>query len=89
MPEITDLSSNDVKLIKMLANFDTSVFPKNIDNIKHLLNSRIMIILCEYFRENTMGTKSEWIEKFHKKGLSQVDGKAAISSLRRIGFEIK
>jgi hypothetical protein len=46
------------------------------------------VILREYYKENTIGKSTGWIEKFENAGISEDDGKAAIACARRLGLEI-
>jgi hypothetical protein len=46
------------------------------------------VILRQYYKENTMGLSTGWIERFEKAGISEDDGKAAIACARRLGLDI-
>ena len=52
------------------------------------LDAQIGVILREYYKENTMNTKTGWIEKFEKAGITEDIGKAVIACARRLGIYI-
>ncbi len=84
-----ELSLEDIEFIKILATTDSTILQSGMNEAtKTRLDSQIGIILREYFRENTMGVKTGWTEKFKKNGISENDGKAAIACARRLGVEI-
>lgn len=72
----------------MLANSDASLEQGMTENIRHKMDSRIGMILRNYYRENTMNLKPVWTMQFTKAGISEDDGKAAISCARRLGIDI-
>ena len=79
----------DVEFIKILANSDSTILQKGMNSAtKEHLDSKVGVILREYYKENTMNLSNEWIKKFQKAGISEDDGKAAISCARRLGIEI-
>lgn len=59
-----------------------------IAKIRHAIKHEIVKILREYYRENTQGPKKIWSERFRQAGITDDDGKTAISCARRLGFEI-
>ena len=84
-----ELSLEDIEFIKILANSDSTILQKGMNStIKEHLESQIGMILREYHKENTMSLPRYWIEKFEKAGISEDDGKAAISCARRLGLDI-
>ncbi|MDH3610414.1 MAG: hypothetical protein OEM79_01485 [Nitrosopumilus sp.] len=86
---MTELSLEDIEFIKILANSDSTILEKGMnETTKDRLDSQIGVILREYYKENTRGQSSHWIEKFEKAGISEDDGKAAIACARRLGIDI-
>ena len=86
---MTDLSLEDVEFIKILANSDSTILQSGMNKTtRDRLDTQIGVILREYYKENTMNTKSGWIEKFEKVGITEDDGKAAIACARRLGIDI-
>jgi len=84
-----DISLDDVEFIKILANSDSTILQKSMDEItKDRLDSQISVILREYYKEHTYNTKTNWTEKFEKAGITEDDGKAAIACARRLGIDI-
>jgi len=59
-----------------------------IGKIRHEISHKIADVLQKYYIENTRGLKAEWTEKFKLAGISEDDGKSAISCARRLGIEI-
>ena len=86
---MTDLSLEDIEFIKILANSDSAILQAGMNEATRCrLDAQIGVILREYYRENTMNTKTGWIEKFEKVGITEDDGKAAIACARRLGIDI-
>ncbi len=86
---MADLSLENIEFIKILANSDSSILQKSMDRVtKDRFHSQIGVILREYYKEKTMGKRTDWIEKFEKAGISEDDGKAAIACARRLGLDI-
>ena len=86
---MSDLSLEDIKFIKILANSDASILQAGMnDATRQRLDEQIGTILREYYRENTMNTGTHWTEKFEKAGITEDDGKAAIACARRLGVDV-
>ncbi len=86
---MTDLSLEDIEFIKILATSDATILLAGMNNAtRNRLDDQIGVILREYYHENTMNTKTAWTEKFLKAGITEDDGKAAISCARRLGIDI-
>lgn len=86
---MAELSLEDIEFIKILANSDSTILQQGMNEAtRHRLDSQIGIILREYYKENTMNTKTGWIEKFEKAGITEDDGKSAIACARRLGIDI-
>ena len=86
---MTDLSLENIEFIKILATSDATILQAGMNESTRLkLDSEIGTILREYYRENTMGTQSDWTEKLLKVGIGEDAGKAAIACARRLGIDI-
>jgi hypothetical protein len=86
---MTDLSLENIEFIKILANSDSAILQKSMNTAtKDRFYSQIGVILREYYKENTIGKTTGWIEKFENAGISEDDGKAAIACARRLGLDI-
>jgi len=86
---MVDLSLENIEFIKILANSDSTILQKSMNTAtKDRFHSQIGIILREYYKENTIGKTTGWIEKFENAGISEDDGKAAIACARRLGLDI-
>ena len=84
-----NLTLEDIEFIKILANSDSTILQKGMNSAtKNRLDSQIGVILRQYYKENTMGSSTGWIERFEKAGISEDDGKAAIACARRLGLDI-
>lgn len=86
MPKKKNYSLKDIESIKILANGNSTSLEKENGNFFNP-NSKIYLILREYYKENTLGIKTGWIEEFEKLGITADDGKAAIAYARRLGVE--
>ncbi|MBM2819482.1 MAG: hypothetical protein HW410_1164 [Nitrosarchaeum sp.] len=86
---MTDLSLEDIEFIKILANSNSTILQADMNEaIRYRLDVEIGTILREYYKENTMDTKTGWIEKFKEVGITENEGKSAIACARRLGIEI-
>ncbi|MCA9828155.1 MAG: hypothetical protein KC444_07190 [Nitrosopumilus sp.] len=86
---MTELSLEDIEFIKMLSISDASILQMGMNDATwHRLDGRIGAILREYYRENTMNTGTELTKKFLKAGITEDDGKSAITCARRLGIDI-
>jgi len=86
---MTELCLEDIEFIKILAKSDSSLLLAGMnDATRDKLDSQTGKILREYYRENTMGGKTKWTEKFAKAGITKEDAKAAIACARRLGIDI-
>ena len=86
---MNDLSLEDIEFIKILANSDSTILQAGMNEATRCkLDAQIGVILREYYKENTMNTKTGWIEKFEKVGITEDVGKSAISCARRLGIDI-
>jgi len=86
---MTDLSLENIEFIKILANSDSTILQKSMNTAtKDRFHSQISVILREYYKENTIGNSTDWIEKFENAGISEDEGKAAIACARRLGLDI-
>jgi len=86
LSKTNDYSPEDIEFIKILANRNSASLEKEIRNTLKS-NSKICLILREYYRENTLGIRTGWSEEFEKLGITDDDGKAAIAYARRLGVE--
>lgn len=59
-----------------------------ISRIRHEIRHTVASALCEYYAENTHGKKATWTARFEQSGISEDEGKTAISCARRLGIEI-
>ncbi len=86
---MSDLSLEDIEFIKILANSDSTILQAGMNEAtRYRLDSQIGVILREYYKEHTMNTKTGWIEKFEKAGITEDDSKSAIACARRLGIDI-
>ena len=86
---MTELSLEDIEFIKILATSDATILQAGMnDATRQKLDDEIGTILREYYRENTMGTRTGWTEKLLKAGIDEDNGKAAIACARRLGIDV-
>lgn len=84
-----DFTLEDIEFVKILAHTDSTVLQLGLnDAVKNRFDTQIGAILCEYYRENTRGIGTKWIERFEKAGITKDEGKAAIACARRLGISI-
>ncbi len=86
---MTELSLENIEFIKILATSDATILQAGMnDATRQKLDDEIGMILREYYRENTMGTATEWTLKLENVGIDEDAGKAAIACARRLGIDI-
>ena len=86
---MTDLSLEDIEFIKILANSDSTILQAGMNEAtRYRLDFQIGVILRQYYKENTMNTRTGWIERFKKVGITEDEGKSAIACARRLGIDI-
>ena len=86
---MTELSLENIEFIKILATSDATILQSGMNNATwQKLDDEIGTILREYYRENTMGTTTEWTQKLDDVGIDEDAGKAAIACARRLGIDI-
>lgn len=86
---MSDLSLEDIEFIKILANSDSTILQTGMNEATRCrLDTKIGMILREYYKEKTMNTKTGCVEKFEKAGITEDDGKSAIACARRLGVDI-
>ena len=86
---MTELSLEDIEFIKILATSDATILQAGMNEAtRHRLNEQVGVILREYYRENTRGTKTGWTKKLFKVGINEDDVKSAIACARRLGIDI-
>lgn len=59
-----------------------------ISSIKREIRHKVAGALSKYYKENTRGKKAAWTARFEQSGISEDEGKTAISCARRLGIEI-
>jgi hypothetical protein len=86
---MTELSLENIEFIKILATSDATILQAGMnESTRHRLDGEIGTILREYYRENTMGTQTDWTGKLLRVGIGEDAGKAAIACARRLGIDI-
>lgn len=86
---MTELSLEDIEFIKILATSDSAILQAGMNKAtKTRLDEQIGPILREYYHENTRFTDKTRTEQFEQAGISQDDGKSAITCARRLGIDI-
>ncbi len=84
------LEPDEVEIVKIMSNLPEFSWLIGADSaeIRHEINTKVANALREYYFENTRRTDTEWTRKFRQAGISEDDGKAAISCARRLGMNI-
>ena len=84
------LEPDEVEIVKIMSNLPEFSWLNGAEpaRIRHEINTKVANALREYYFENTRGTDTGWTRKFRHAGISEDDGKAAISCARRLGIDI-
>lgn len=86
----SSLEPDEAEIVKIMSNLPEFSWLDGAApaKIRHEINTNVANVLREYYFENTRGTDTEWTRKFRQAGISEDDGKAAISCARRLGMNI-
>jgi hypothetical protein len=84
------LEPDESEIVKIMSNLPEFSWLIGADpaKIRHEINNAISDVLREYYFENTRMTNTKWTGKFREAGISEDDGKTAISCARRLGINI-
>ena len=90
MNNFSKISEEEVELIRIMSKLPEfkNLANANFNTIRHEITHGVAKTLQEYYQENTRNHKTDWTDKFRKAGISEDDGKTAISCARRLGIEI-
>lgn len=83
-----DFTPEETEIIKILSKLNPSCLKINNSFDKTEILQRCEKILLEYYLENTRGIKGKWMAEFENSGITEDEGKNAISCGRRIGMNI-
>lgn len=83
------LDPDEAEIVRIMSNLPEFSWLNGAEpaKIRHEI-STIANVLREYYFENTRGTNTGWTGKFRDAGITEDDGKAAISCARRLGMNI-
>jgi hypothetical protein len=90
MSDFSKITAEEIELIRIMSklpefrNLETA----SHEAVRHEITHRIAQTLQEYYWENTRNHNTDWTDRFRKAGISEDDGKSAISCARRLGVEI-
>lgn len=87
---MSEIEQDEAEIAKIMSNLPELAWLAEAEPsiIRHEINTKIAKILNEYYLENTRGGGTGWTYKFKKAGITEDDGKAAISCARRLGINI-
>lgn len=90
MSDTSDIDADEAEIVRIMSRLPEFSWLDTTDirKIRHEIKHKIASILREYLKENTQGAKSKWTNKFDEAGISEDDGKTAVSCARRLGLEI-
>lgn len=86
----SSLEPDEIEIVRILSNLPefSRLNGAGPAKIRHEISTSMASALREYYFENTRGANTGWTEKFRRAGISEDDGKAAISCARRLGISI-
>lgn len=90
MSDISDIDGDEAEIVRIMSRLPEFAWLETADlaKIRHEIRNKIAKVLGKYFLENTRRIKPKWTIKFNEAGISEDDGKTAISCARRLGIEI-
>lgn len=90
MSDISEIDADEAKIVQIISRLPEFAWLEsaNLLKIRREIKLGVAKTLREYFAENTRGTTPNWIIRFKESGISETDGKTAISCARRLGIDI-
>lgn len=90
MSDFAEIDADEAELVRIMSNLSEfrHLEGSDLKKIRHEISHNIAKTLREYYWENTRGHKTTWINKFNEAGISEDDGKTAITCARRLGIDI-
>jgi hypothetical protein len=90
MSNISNINADEAEIVRIISRLPEFAWLESADlsKIRSEIRHEIAKILGEYFAEKTRNAKPHWTIKFKEAGISEDDGKTAISCARRLGIEI-
>lgn len=90
MNDVSDIDADEAEIVRIMSRLPEFAWLADADanKIRHEIKHKIASTLHEYFKENIQRIHSKWTSKFKEFGISEDDGKTAISCARRLGMEI-
>lgn len=90
MSDISGIDADEAEIVRIMSKLPEFAWLESaeISKIRRQIRHEIAKILGQYFEENTRNAKPKWSIKFKEAGISEDDGKAAISCARRLGIDI-
>ena len=84
------IEPDEAEIVKIMSNLPEFSWLNGAEPAKtrHEIRAGVADALREYYFENTRGTGTGWTGKFRQAGITEDDGKAAISCARRLGIDI-
>lgn len=86
----SELDENETEIVQIMVKLPefTWLETAEIAKIRHEIRHKIAKTLQQYYWENTRMIQGDWSTKFSQAGITEDDGKSAISCARRLGIEI-
>jgi len=89
MIDFAKLSPEEKEIIMVVAKLD-AILPETLNDYSmDDIRAKAREALTGYCRDHTRMADSGWSEKFENAGITEDEGKSAISCARRIGMEIE
>jgi|GEM_PF-255279 len=85
-----DLDADEAEIARIMCRIPEFAWMDGAEfsKIRHEIRRKVARALQEYYLENTRGHNTDWTARFRECGISDDEGKSAISCARRLGIEI-
>ena len=83
---MTSVSKKEIEFLKKFSNTDDFNEIEKLTKIG--LDTNVIDILRQYYKENTMNLKPDVTNQLRSAGITEDDGKYILSNVRRLGIEI-
>jgi (p)ppGpp synthase/HD superfamily hydrolase len=86
----SELDENEAEIARIMVRLPEFAWLESAETakIRHEIRHKIAKTLQQYYMENTRMVQSGWSARFIQAGITEDDGKSAISCARRLGIEI-
>jgi (p)ppGpp synthase/HD superfamily hydrolase len=86
----TEIDADEAEIVRIVSRIPEFAWLDNaeLSKIRHEIRHTIAKVLQEYYLEKTQNLDPVWSIRFKEAGITDNEGKSAISSARRLGIKL-